>query len=76
MNNLKLISARINPETLERLDEFCGNERYISRNAVINGILTAVMNCADEKSINNMSHFHPRWQKGTLIQFDTKYKDW
>lgn len=75
MNNLKLISARINPETLEKLDAFCGSNRYNNRNAVINGILTAVMSCADNRSISEMSHFNPKWYDGTPIQFESKWKE-
>lgn len=75
MNNLKLISARINPETLEKLDAFCGSNRYYNRNAVINGILTAVMSCADNRSIEKMVHFNPKWYDGTPIQFESKWKE-
>lgn len=74
MNNLKLISARINPETLKKLDDFCGSNRYYNRNAVINGILTAVMSCADNHSIRQMNDFNPKWYDGTPIQFESKWK--
>lgn len=75
MENLKLISARINPETLERLKVFCGTNRFYNRNAVINGILTAVMSCADEHSIRQMTRFYPKWSDGTPIQFESKWKE-
>lgn len=42
---------------------------------MINGILTAVMSCADKHSINEMSHFNPLWYDGTPIQFESKWKE-
>lgn len=75
MGNLKLISARINPETLEKLDDFCKSERFYRRNTVINGILAAVMSCADEHSIRQMMRFNPKWYDGTPIQFESKWKE-
>lgn len=74
MKNLKLISARINSETLEKLDAFCGSRQYYNRNAVINGILSAVMSCADNRSISEMTGFNPKWYDGTPIQFESKWK--
>ena len=42
---------------------------------MINGILTAVMSCADNRSISEMSHFNPKWHDGTPIQFESKWKE-
>lgn len=42
---------------------------------MINGILTAVMSCADNRSISEMSHFNPKWYDGTPIQFESKWKE-
>lgn len=74
MENLKLISARINPETLKKLDAFCELYEYYNRNAVINGILTAVMSCTDNRSIREMLKFYPKLYDGTPIQFESKLK--
>lgn len=41
--NLKLVSVRIDPETLKRLDEFVERHVYWKRNQVINHILWAVV---------------------------------
>ena len=53
-NNLKLTSVRIDPATLEKLDKFVSRHDYWTRNAVINQILTAVVNRFDEKAIYDM----------------------
>lgn len=41
--NLKLTSVRIDPDTLEKIDEFVKKHSYWTKNAVINSILTTVM---------------------------------
>ena len=40
--NLKLMSVRLDPETVKKIDEFCAKHQYWKRNAVINGVLVAV----------------------------------
>ncbi len=50
----KLISARIDPETLKKIEEFCARHRYWTRNHVIDKILYAVFKDFDEKDIYEM----------------------
>lgn len=57
MENLKLISARIDTETLKRIDEWLLGHRYWKRNAVINGILTAVVDSMSSKEIYDMVRY-------------------
>ena len=60
-NNLKLISARIEPETLERIDAWLAQHRYWKRNTVINGVLTAVFNTFSKKEIYDMCRYSPHF---------------
>ena len=53
-NKLKLTSVRIDPDTLEKLEKFTANHYYWTRNAVINNILTAVVNRFSENDIYDM----------------------
>lgn len=53
-NNLKLTSVRIDPDTLNKLDQFVSKHTYWTRNAVINSILTTVMNRFDSRDIYDM----------------------
>lgn len=53
-NNLKLTSVRIDPDTLKLLDEFVSKHTYWTRNAVINSILTTVMNRFGNRDIYDM----------------------
>lgn len=63
MENKKLISARLSPHTLAKIDAFVTNRRYWKRNTVISNVLDAVFECFDEKAIYDMvrrhHHFHP-----------------
>ena len=68
--NLKLVSARIEPRTLENIEKFCKNHRYWKRNAVINGILTAVFDHFEDGDIYDMV----RTWTVNKDQVDCKYK--
>lgn len=59
--NLKLISARIEPETLNLIDEWLKQHRYWRRNTVINGVLTAVFNTFSEQEIYDMTRYSPHF---------------
>ena len=60
--NLKLLSVRIDPDTVEKIDRFVVNRRYWKRNTVVNAILTAVMNDFREDAVYDMVRrsFHSR----------------
>lgn len=57
MENSKLISARIDPETLKRIDAWLLEHRYWKRNTVINGILTAVVDSMSSNEIYDMVRY-------------------
>lgn len=52
--NLKLLSVRIDPETIEKIDVFTKKHYYWKRNTVINRILTAVMNDFNDGQVYDM----------------------
>lgn len=64
MENLKLISCRIDPETLRLIETWKSRHGYWKRNAVINGILTAVIDTFTPKEIYDMvrysRHYHEK----------------
>lgn len=68
--NLKLVSARIEPRTLEKIEKFCKDHYYWKRNAVINGILTAVFDHFEDGDIYDMVR---SWEP-TQDNVDCKYK--
>ncbi len=52
--NLKLVSCRIDPDTLEKIDRFVARHTYWTKNAVINNVLIAVFSRFDERDIYDM----------------------
>lgn len=64
--NKKLISARIDPETLEKIEAFCKTHNYWTRNRVIDKILFAVFKDFDEIDIYNMV-CRPHWNVNDIL---------
>ena len=57
--NLVLKSVRLSPETLDAIDRFADKHAYWTRNAVINSILTTVMESFTEREIYDMVRRNP-----------------
>ena len=54
MENKKLISARLDPQTLENIEKFQRSYTFMKRNTVISHVLDAVFDNFDNKSIYAM----------------------
>lgn len=54
MENLKLISVRLDKRVIDRLEMLVRKHSYWKRNTFINGILLAVCQCASEQTIYDM----------------------
>ena len=59
--NLVLVSCRIDPETLEKIEKQVKRNYYWKRNTIINGILTAVMDNFTDQQVYDMIRY---WRKG------------
>lgn len=57
----KLISVRIETETLRAIDAFVDKHHYLNRNLVINNFLTNLFRNGDEDDIYNVI---VQWHKG------------
>lgn len=72
MQKSHLISVRIEPEVMQRLEEQVRKERYMKRSFVINRILNAVLSCADARTICQiLITGYPR-EKGFVIRFEVE----
>ena len=72
MEKSHLISVRIEPEVMQRLEEQVRKERYLKRSFVINRILNAVLSCADARTICQiLITGYPR-EKGFVIRFEVE----
>lgn len=54
---LKLISVRIDPMAVERIDQFRRRHTYWKRNSVINGVLSSVLRSASDEQIYDLVRY-------------------
>lgn len=59
--NLKPVSTRLDPETIEKIDSFVRKRKYWKRNTVINNVLTAIFENFQEGDIYDMVRW---WKRG------------
>lgn len=52
--NLKLTSVRLDPDTLDKIDEFLKKHEYWTKNGVIDNVLTTVMERFSDRDIYDM----------------------
>lgn len=57
MEKLKQISVKIDQATLAEIDQLAVKSRYWKRNAIINGVLTAIFDCCDDDEIMTMARY-------------------
>lgn len=60
--NLKLMSVRLNPDTVEAIEKFTVDHPYWTRNSVINCLLTTIFKDFTDGQIYDMArrHFFPK----------------
>lgn len=72
MQKSHLISIRIEPEVMQRLEEEIRKQKGVNRSFVINRILNAVLSCADARTICQiLITGYPR-EKGFVIRFEVE----
>lgn len=73
MENLKQISVKIDPETLEKIDAIAFNRVYWKRNTIINSVLTALLMEAEEREIYKLIKYWKHGSTGLKITIE-EYK--
>lgn len=73
MENLKQLSVKIDPETLEKIDAIALRGRFWKRNTIINGLLTALLIEADERDIYKLIRYWKHGSTGLRITIE-EYK--
>lgn len=53
--NLKLLSVRLNPDTVEAIEQFTKDHPYWNRNSVINNLLTTLFKDFTDKQLYDMA---------------------
>lgn len=69
MENLKLISVRIEPEILKKIDELAAKQSYRTRSNIIQAILKNVIECADSGALWRIIDTLYAYDKGYKIEF-------
>lgn len=57
MENKKLLSTRLDPQTLVKIENFANKYYYWKRNTVISNVLDAVFDNFDDKAIYDMVRY-------------------
>lgn len=61
MENLKLVSVRIDPRDLSALDEIVKSERYVKRSDLIQASIKLYLAAHKEGLGRDVRRFSPRW---------------
>lgn len=69
MENLKLISVRLEPETLKKIDELAAKQSYRTRSNIIQAILKNVIECADSGALWRIIDTLYAYDKGYKVEF-------
>lgn len=69
MEPLKQISVKINPITLGKIDKMANSWPYRKRNAIINGILNAVIDALTPQEIYRMLRYSRYWYDKPQMTF-------
>lgn len=73
--NLVLVSCRIDPETLKKIEETQSRHYYWKRNTLINGILTAVFDNFTDRQIYDMVRYCRQCHDETKAEFEIIQQD-
>lgn len=69
MENKKLLSTRLTPQTLKKVEAFASKHTYWKRNTVISNVLDAVFDCFDEKAIYDMVRYSRNYHQDAAGSF-------
>lgn len=69
MTNLRLISVRLENETIEALDRLAKKTEYRNRSQIMQNILRNVLTCADPNSLWQIIDTRFAYEKGYTVDF-------
>lgn len=72
MENKKLLSARLDPQTLAKIEAFTKRHYYWKRNTVISNVLDAVFDCFDDRAIYDMVRYTRHYHRESSGSFSLK----
>ena len=69
-NYTQLVSVRLDNTTLADIDALKKSLQWYSRSAIINNLLTCVLNTADYKTLQRMVRYNKLFPKGQKLTFE------
>lgn len=69
MDKMKLISVRIDPKTLKKIDDLAASTNYRTRSGIIQDILRNVLECSNESTLWKIIDTFYAFDKGYVLQF-------
>lgn len=70
MDNKVLKSIRLDPEVLNKIDEFAKKHEYYTRSSIINNLLSAVLKCSTGGTIWKLISEYSPYEKGYVVKFE------
>lgn len=61
MENLKLITVRVDPKDLDKLDQYASDYRYRKRSALIQAAIRMMIVACEKGQANKVCQFTPQW---------------
>lgn len=74
MRTTKLISLRMDEETLKLIDNYCRTRRYFNRTYVIQHIVDAVIRCSSSGDLWRLMESYNPYSDGIVISVTKKDK--
>lgn len=70
MEKLKLVSMRIERQTLEKIEKLAKNRDYCKKTSIMSKLLTRIFECADTETIFKMLAENWAYEKGYKVTFE------
>lgn len=72
MENKKLISIRLDPDVVAKIDNMAKFNRYRTRSSIINQLLSVVLQCSTGETITKMLEEYRPVERGFSCKFEQK----
>ena len=67
MENLKIVSIRLDPENIQKISDYCRLHPYWTRSSFINRLLSNVFNCSAPGALTKLMETYDPFSAGLTI---------
>lgn len=68
MDSKKIVSIRLEPDTIKWLDRYCSSKPYMTRSLFISNLLNTLSSCADYSTIFRLTQTYQPYSKGLVVK--------